>query len=67
MSFGAHRSANILCLAIGGVGLGAMIGAEKAWLIEVMPFFLGGALKSALVVAALKGVAIYGGKPRIGA
>ncbi|MBW6421037.1 biotin transporter BioY [Rhizobium sp. XQZ8] len=66
-SFAAHFSANILCLAIGGVWLGAMIGAEKAWLLGVMPFFLGAALKSALAAAVLKGVAIYGGKPQIDA
>lgn len=66
-SFAAHLSANILCLAIGGVWLGAMIGAEKAWLLGVMPFFLGAVLKSALAAAVLKGVAIYGGRPQIGA
>ncbi|WP_117190704.1 biotin transporter BioY [Rhizobium terrae] len=64
-SFIAHLAANILCLAIGGVWLGAMIGAEKAWLLGVMPFFIGAALKSALAAAVLKGVAIYGGKLRI--
>lgn len=64
-SFAAHLSANILCLAIGGLWLGSMIGAEKAWALGVLPFIIGAVLKSALAAAALKGVAIYGVKPSL--
>ncbi|TXI05933.1 MAG: biotin transporter BioY, partial [Rhizobium sp.] len=46
-SFLAHLSANILCLAIGGAWLAALIGAEKGWLLGVAPFILGAVLKSA--------------------
>src|SRR4051812_22361251 len=47
-SFTAHFAANIFCLALGGLYLGSLIGAEKGWLLGVAPFILGGVLKSAL-------------------
>ncbi len=62
MSFVAHLGANILCLALGGLYLASMIGAEKSWLLGVAPFILGGVLKSALATAVLKGIRIYSGK-----
>lgn len=64
-SFLAHLSANLLCLAIGGLYLGYLLGAEKAWLLGVAPFILGGVLKSALAAAVLKGIRIYGGRTQL--
>lgn len=64
-SFLAHLSANILCLAIGGAWLAALLGAEKGWLFGVAPFILGAVLKSALAAAVLKTVEVYGGKARL--
>lgn len=64
-SFLAHLSANLLCLAIGGLYLGYLLGAEKAWLFGVAPFILGGVLKSALAAAVLKGIRIYGGRTQL--
>jgi biotin transport system substrate-specific component len=61
-SFIAHLSANILCLAIGGAWLAALIGAEKGWLLGVAPFILGAVLKSALAAAVLKTIQVYSGK-----
>ncbi|MDE1991067.1 MAG: biotin transporter BioY [Rhizobiaceae bacterium] len=62
--FLAHLSGNILCLAIGGAWLAALMGAEKGWLFGVAPFILGGSLKAALAAALLKAIKIYGGKAR---
>ncbi|TWB55441.1 biotin transport system substrate-specific component [Rhizobium sp. ERR 922] len=64
-SFLAHLSANILCLAIGGIWLAALIGAEKGWLLGVAPFILGAVLKSALAAAVLKTIQVYSGKARL--
>ncbi|WP_349957683.1 biotin transporter BioY [Rhizobium sp. ZPR3] len=64
-SFLAHLSANILCLAIGGAWLAALIGAEKGWLLGVAPFILGAVLKSALAATVLKTVQVYSGKARL--
>lgn len=64
-SFLAHLSANILCLAIGGGWLAALIGAEKGWLLGVAPFILGAVLKSALAAAVLKTIQVYSGRARL--
>ncbi|NTJ63485.1 biotin transporter BioY [Agrobacterium rhizogenes] len=64
-SFLAHLWANILCLAIGGAWLAALIGAEKGWLLGVAPFILGAVLKSALAATVLKTVQVYSGKARL--
>ncbi len=64
-SFLAHLSANILCLAIGGGWLAALIGAEKGWLLGVAPFILGAVLKSALAAAVLKTIQVYSGEARL--
>jgi biotin transport system substrate-specific component len=64
-SFIAHLSVNILCLAIGGAWLAALIGAEKGWLLGVAPFILGAVLKSALAAAVLKTIQVYSGKARL--
>lgn len=53
LSFAAHLSANVLCLAIGGAWLSALIGLEKGLALGVTPFILGAVLKSALAAAAL--------------
>jgi len=64
-SFTAHFAANVLCLALGGLYLGSLIGAEKGWLLGVAPFILGAVLKSALAAAVLKGIRIYGGRTQL--
>jgi biotin transport system substrate-specific component len=64
-SFVAHLFANVLCLAIGGAWLAALIGAEKGWLLGVAPFILGAVLKSALAAAVLMGLRIHGGRARL--
>ncbi len=60
-SFLAHLFANLLCLVIGGAWLAALIGAEKAWMLGVVPFVLGAVLKSALAAALLKGLHPHAG------
>ncbi|OWV64682.1 biotin biosynthesis protein BioY [Rhizobium sp. R339] len=64
-SFVAHFSANLLCLAIGGLYLASLLGTEKAWALGVAPFILGAVLKSALAAAMLKGLRIYAGRTRL--
>lgn len=64
-SFAAHLAANAICLALGGLYLGSLIGAEKGWLLGVAPFILGAVLKSALAAAVLKGIRIYGGRTEL--
>lgn len=62
-AFVAMLFANLLCLAIGGIVLAAMIGAEKAFLFGVLPFLIGAALKSALGAAVLRVLAKGRAKP----
>lgn len=57
LAFVSMMLANLLCLAIGGVVLGFMIGAEKAFLFGVLPFLVGAVLKSALGAAVLRLIA----------
>ena len=64
-SFAAHLAANAICLALGGLYLCSLIGAEKGWLLGVAPFILGAVLKSALAAAVLKGIRIYGGRTEL--
>ncbi|MBN2752748.1 MAG: biotin transporter BioY [Rhodospirillaceae bacterium] len=45
---------NAICLGLGGLWLGSMIGAEKALLKGVLPFLLGAGIKSAVGVICLK-------------
>ncbi len=54
LAFVAMMFANLLCLVIGGAVLAFMIGAEKAFLLGVLPFLVGAALKSALGAALLR-------------
>lgn len=46
--------ANALCLAIGALWLGYVIGADKAIALGVTPFIIGALIKSALATAILK-------------
>jgi len=52
-AFGAMLLCTTLTLAIGGLWLGAMIGAAKGWALGVAPFLLGEVVKSALGAASL--------------
>ncbi|MYZ44311.1 biotin transporter BioY [Schauerella aestuarii] len=55
-AFGAMLLGTALCLFVGGAWLAYTIGFEKAWLNGVMPFLVGGLIKSlvgALVLVAL--------------
>lgn len=63
LAFAAMALGNLLCLAIGGLVLGLMIGAEKAFLLGVLPFLIGAALKSALGAAVLRLLARKGARP----
>jgi biotin transport system substrate-specific component len=47
---------NALCLAVGGLWLAGLFGAEVAWASGVAPFILGGVLKSALAAATIEGI-----------
>ncbi|WP_439271507.1 biotin transporter BioY [Pseudochrobactrum sp. HB0163] len=53
-AFVAFLIANILALVLGAAWLSLTIGAEKAILVGVMPFLIGGLIKSALGAAILK-------------
>ena len=64
-SFASHLAGNILCLAIGGGWLAALIGAEKGWLFGAAPFILGAVLNSALAAAVLMGAKIYLGRAQL--
>jgi biotin transport system substrate-specific component len=64
-SFASQLAGNILCLAIGGGWLAALIGAEKGWLFGAAPFILGAVLKSALAAAVLMGAKIYLGRAKL--
>lgn len=54
LAFAAFLIANVVCLAIGGLWLASLIGAEKALAFGVTPFLLGAFIKSALGAAILK-------------
>ncbi|WP_112827291.1 biotin transporter BioY [Rhizobium cremeum] len=56
LSFSAHVLANMLCLAIGGAWLMLLLGVEKGLALGVVPFILGGVLKSALAAAVLMAI-----------
>jgi biotin transport system substrate-specific component len=53
-SFASMLTGNLLCLAIGGAWLAAAIGWDKALSVGVLPFLMGGVLKSVLAAALLK-------------
>lgn len=57
LAFTSMALGNLLCLAIGGAWLAAMIGLEKAFFAGVAPFLLGGLLKSAIGAVTLMALA----------
>src|SRR5690606_18310766 len=54
LAFAAMLLGNALCLAIGAAWLASLVGLEKAIAAGVVPFVLGGVLKSALGAAMLR-------------
>jgi len=54
LAFLAMLIGNALCLVLGAAWLSTLIGVEKAILLGVAPFALGGILKSALAAAVLR-------------
>lgn len=54
LAFAAMLLGNALCLVIGAAWLATLIGFERAVMAGVVPFLLGGLLKSALGAAVLK-------------
>lgn len=55
---------HVLLLAMGGGWLATQIGAAEAWTGGVQPFLIGAAVKSVLVLAALKGWSRLAPQPR---
>lgn len=53
-SFTAMLLGNALCLVLGFAWLATLIGAEKAFVVGVAPFLVGGVLKSAVGALALR-------------
>lgn len=53
LAFTAMLLGNALCLALGALWLSSLIGLERALVAGVVPFLLGGVLKSALGAAIL--------------
>lgn len=53
LAFVSMLAGNALCLALGGMWLAVVIGFDAALQAGVLPFLLGGALKSALAAALL--------------
>lgn len=54
LAFAGQLLGNALCLVLGAAWLATMIGLEQAIVLGVIPFVLGGILKSALGAAALR-------------
>jgi len=63
LAFISMMLSNLLCLAIGGAVLSFMIGAQKAFLLGVLPFLVGAILKSALGASLLCLLVQRRGKP----
>lgn len=53
LAFVAMLVGNALCLVLGALWLSTLIGVEKAIIVGVVPFLIGGVLKSALGAAIL--------------
>lgn len=65
LAFLAMLAGNALCLALGAFWLAALVGVEKAVLAGVVPFLLGGLVKSGLGAAILMAVSRrYGNAPQ---
>ncbi len=54
LAFVSMLAGNLLCIAIGGAVLAAMIGGEKGLALGVTPFLLGAVLKSGLAAMTLR-------------
>jgi biotin transport system substrate-specific component len=54
LSFVAMLAGNALCLVGGAAWLAVLVGPQKALLLGVAPFIVGGVLKSALAAALVK-------------
>lgn len=54
LAFLSMLAGNLLCLAIGGAVLAAMIGGEKGLALGVTPFLIGAVLKSGLAAMTLR-------------
>ncbi|WP_243463730.1 biotin transporter BioY, partial [Brucella suis] len=57
LAFVSFLAANLFALAMGALWLSSVIGIEKAVALGVMPFLIGGVIKSALGAAILKATA----------
>jgi len=58
----AQLAGNLICLAIGAAWLATFVGPTKAVAAGVLPFVLGGVLKSILGAALLKALALQRGR-----
>ncbi len=56
-AFAAMLLGNLLCLALGWSWLAVLLGAERAFVLGVLPFLLGGVVKAALGAALLAALA----------
>jgi biotin transport system substrate-specific component len=54
LAFASMLAGNALCLILGTAWLSVLIGLEKAIVLGMLPFLLGGLVKSALAAALLK-------------
>lgn len=52
--FAAMVAGNALCLIGGGAWLAVLSGAQNAWIVGVLPFILGGLVKSGIGASALR-------------
>ncbi|VFR49458.1 Substrate-specific component BioY of biotin ECF transporter [plant metagenome] len=57
-ALGAFLLGHVVCLLLGGIWLAAAIGPTKAWLHGILPFLLGGVMKSVLGTTVLKVLAL---------
>ncbi|APX70207.1 MULTISPECIES: biotin transporter BioY [unclassified Brucella] len=57
LAFMSFLAANLFALAMGALWLSSVVGIEKAVALGVMPFLIGGVIKSALGAAILKATA----------
>tara|TARA_R110002012_G_scaffold252298_1_gene431293 strand:- start:2271 stop:2774 length:504 start_codon:yes stop_codon:yes gene_type:complete len=58
LAFAGMLVSNVLCLILGAVWLGVLIGAEEALMAGVIPFLAGAVLKSGLGAVTLKLLAL---------
>jgi len=58
LAFAGMLVSNVLCLILGAVWLGILVGAEEALMAGVIPFLAGAVLKSGLGAVTLKLLAL---------